>query len=114
MMPPLNTKQLDQSAPTIPTKGWNVSPWHPWGGRKIPRLAPKLDPLIYDHSPNSPACFPAPLAKPQELSVTQLARHVDVFHLVITDNWRPETLSLPHGLAPPVKPTTHFSQAAAL
>jgi hypothetical protein len=54
------------------------------------------------------------LAKPQELPVFQLSRHVNLFHLVITDNRRPETLSLPHGLAPPVKPTTHFSQAAAL
>jgi hypothetical protein len=53
------------------------------------------------------------LAKSQELPVTQLARHVDLFHLVIADNQRPETLSLPHGLAPPIKPTTHFSQAAA-
>jgi hypothetical protein len=54
------------------------------------------------------------LAKPQELPVSQLARHVDLFHLVITDNRRPETLSLPHGLAPPIKPTTHLSQAPAL
>jgi hypothetical protein len=53
------------------------------------------------------------LAKSQELPVSQLARHVDPFHLVITDNQRPETLSLPHGLAPPIKPTTHSSQAAA-
>jgi hypothetical protein len=53
------------------------------------------------------------LAKSQELPVTQLARHVDLFHLVITGNQRPETLSLPHGLVPPIKPTTHFSQAAA-
>jgi hypothetical protein len=27
---------------------WNVS-WHSWGGQKVPRLAPKPDPLIYDH-----------------------------------------------------------------
>jgi hypothetical protein len=53
-------------------------------------------------------------AKSQELPVTQLAKHVNLFHLVITDNQRPETLSLPHGLAPPIKPTTHFSQAAVL
>jgi hypothetical protein len=33
------------------------------------------------------------LTKSQELPVTQLARHVYLFHLVITDNWRPETLS---------------------
>jgi hypothetical protein len=29
---------------------------------------------------------------------------------VVTDNQRLETLSLPHGLGPPIKPTTHFSQ----
>jgi hypothetical protein len=46
------------------------------------------------------------LAKSQKLPVSQLARHVDLFHLVITDNQRPETLSLPHGLAPPIKSTT--------
>jgi hypothetical protein len=57
------------------------------------------------------ACFSA--YKTQELPVTQLTRHVDLFHLVMTDNQRPETLSLPHGLAPPIKPTT-FSQATAL
>jgi hypothetical protein len=44
----------------------------------------------------------------QELPVTQLASHVDLFHLVITDNQRPDSLSLPHGLAPAIKPTTHF------
>jgi hypothetical protein len=54
------------------------------------------------------------LAKPQKLPVTRLARQVDLFHLVITDNQRLETLSLPHGLAPPIKPITHFSQATAL
>jgi hypothetical protein len=93
-----------------------LGPWHSWGRQKVLRLAPKQDPLIYD-------CLPTPLlvsllvsllAKFQELSVTQLSRHVDLFNLVITDNRRPETLSLPHGLAPPIKPTTHFSQVAAL
>jgi hypothetical protein len=59
------------------------------------------------------ACFSLPdyfsaCKTTQELPVTQLARHVDLFHLVITDNRRPETLSIPHGLAPPIKPTTHF------
>jgi hypothetical protein len=44
------------------------------------------------------------LAKSQELPVFQLARHVDLLHLVIADNRRPETLSLPHGFAPPIKP----------
>jgi hypothetical protein len=59
-----------------------------------------------------PDCFSA-CKTTQELPVTQLARHVDLFHLVITDNQRPETLSLPHGSAPPIKPTTQFSQVAA-
>jgi hypothetical protein len=86
--------------------------WHSWGGRKFPRLTLKPEPLIYDSLPNFPAV--SLLAKPQELPVTQLARHVNLFHLVITDNQRPESLSLPHGLAPPMKPTTHFSQAASL
>jgi hypothetical protein len=51
-------------------------------------LTLKPDPLIYDCMPNFPACSPAfsLLAKSQELSVTQLARHVDLFHLVIADN----------------------------
>jgi hypothetical protein len=53
------------------------------------------------------------LEKSEELQVSQLAWHVDPFHLVITDNRRQETLSLPHGLAPPMKPTTHSSQAVA-
>jgi hypothetical protein len=51
----------------------------------------------------SPDCFSA-CKTTQELPVTQLARHVVLFHLVIADNWRPETLSLPHGLAPPTSP----------
>jgi hypothetical protein len=29
------------------------------------------------------------LAKPQELSISQLAVHVDLFHLVITGKWGP-------------------------
>jgi hypothetical protein len=93
-----------------------LGPWHSWSRWKIPRLALKPDPLIYDRLQNSPDCFPAcfPAYKTQELPVTQLARHVDLFHLVTTDNQRPETLSLPHGLAPPIKPTTHFSQDTAL
>jgi hypothetical protein len=61
----------------------------------------------------SPACFSLPdcfstCKITHELPVTQLARNVDLFHLVIADYRRPETLSLPHGLAPPIKPTTHF------
>jgi hypothetical protein len=89
-------------------------PWHFWGRQKLPKLATKPAPLIYDCLPNSPACFPALLAKSQELPVTQLARHVDLFYLVIIDNWSLETLSLSHGLALPIKPTTYFSQATAL
>jgi hypothetical protein len=54
------------------------------------------------------------LAKSQELPVSQLGRHDDLCHMVITDNQKPETLSLPYGLAPPIKPITHFSQATAL
>jgi hypothetical protein len=90
-----------------------LGPWHSWGGWKIPRLAPKPDPLIYDCLPNSPVCFSA-WKTPQELPVTQLARHVDLFYLAIADNQRPDSLSLPHGLAPPIKPTNQFSQAASL
>jgi hypothetical protein len=59
-----------------------------------------------------PDCFLA-CKTTQELPVTQLARHVDLFHLIIADHHRPDSLSLPHGLAPPIKHTTHFSQAAA-
>jgi hypothetical protein len=59
-----------------------------------------------------PDCFWA-CKTTQGLPVTQLARHVDLFHLVMADNQRPETLSLPHGLAPPIKPTTQFTQVAA-
>jgi hypothetical protein len=92
-----------------------LGPWHSWGGQKFPRLAPKPDPLIYDCLPNSPNCFPACFSayKTQELPIPPLARHVDLFHLVITDNQRPDSLSLPHGLAPPIKPITHFTQVAA-
>jgi hypothetical protein len=61
---------------------------------------------------NSPA-VPL-LAKTQELPASQLPRPVDLFHLVITDNLRPGTLSLPHCLACPMMPTTHSSQAARL
>jgi hypothetical protein len=53
------------------------------------------------------------LAKSQELLVFQVARHADLFPLVIIDNWRTETLSLSYGLASPIKPTTHSSQATA-
>jgi hypothetical protein len=60
-----------------------------------------------------PDCFSA-CKTTQELPVTQLARHVDLFHLMIADNQRPETLSLPYGFAPSIKPTTQFSQAVSL
>jgi hypothetical protein len=88
-----------------------LGPCHSWGRRNVPRLTLKPDPLICDCLPNFAACFPA--SKCQELPVSQLARHINPFHLVITENRRLETLSLPHGLAPPIKPTTHSSQAAA-
>jgi hypothetical protein len=90
--------------------------WHSWGGRNIRRLALKPDPLIYGHLLNPPACFSdffSACKTTQELPVTQLARHIDLFHLVITDNRRPETLSLPHGLTPPRKSTTHFQPSCS-
>jgi hypothetical protein len=34
-----------------------LGPWHSWGRRKVLRLTPKPDTLIYDCLPNSPACF---------------------------------------------------------
>jgi hypothetical protein len=77
-----------------------------------PEASTETRPHDYDCMPNSPVCFSA-CKTPQELPVTQLVRHADLFLLVIADNQRPETLSLPHGLVPPIKPTTHFSQAAA-
>jgi hypothetical protein len=44
-------------------------------------------------------CFPACFSsyKTQVLPVTQLVMHVILFHLVIAENRRPETLSLSHG-----------------
>jgi hypothetical protein len=74
-----------------------------------PDLWPLVSPLLV----SLPDCFSA-CKTTQELPVTQLARHVNLFHLVIADNRTPETLALPHGLAPPIKPTTHFSWAASL
>jgi hypothetical protein len=47
--------------------------------------------------------FVSLLAKSQELPVIQLVRHVDLFHMVITDNQRSETLSLPPSLGPSYK-----------
>jgi hypothetical protein len=82
---------------------WLLGPWHSWGGRKDPRLylktrPPDLWPLV-----SLPDCFSA-CKTTQELPVTHLARHVNLFHLVTADKQRPETLSLPHGLAPPINP----------
>jgi hypothetical protein len=82
-------------------------------GRRTQDYTLKLDPLIYDclfllawlflslqNNSGTPS-----------FSTSQACRPVP---LVITDNQRPDTLSLPHGLAPPIKHTTHLSQAAAL
>jgi hypothetical protein len=58
-------------------------------------------------------CFSA-CKTTHELPVTQLARHVDInlFYLVATDS-QTRILSFPHGLDPPIKHITHFTQAAA-
>jgi hypothetical protein len=86
--------------------------WHSWSRQRVQTLALKPDPLIYDCIPNSLDCFSA-WKTPQKLPGIQLARHVDLFHLVVTDNQRPETLSVPHALDPPIMHTTHFTQSAA-
>jgi hypothetical protein len=114
----LSMKQLDWSAPMIPTKGWNVRFLAFLGQVEDPKASTKTRPpdlwsLVSPLLVSLPDCFLA-CKTTQELPVTQLARHVDLFHLVITDNQKPEALSLPHGLAPPIKPTTHFSQASSL
>jgi hypothetical protein len=50
------------------------------------------------------------LPKPQELPISQLAMHIDPFHLVITDKRRPAARlfsgrnTFPHSVAPPTKP----------
>jgi hypothetical protein len=62
-----------------------LGPWHSWGRQKVLKLALKPDRLIYDCLPNSPVCFSA-WKTPQELPITQLARHVDLFYQVITDD----------------------------
>jgi hypothetical protein len=59
-----------------------------------------------------PDCFSA-CKTTQKLPVNQLARYVDLFHVVMADNQRPETLSLPHGSTPPIKPISQFTQVAA-
>jgi hypothetical protein len=49
-MTPLSMKQLDRSAPIIPTKGWNVRSLAFLGWAEGPKASTlKPDPLIYDH-----------------------------------------------------------------
>jgi hypothetical protein len=114
MTPPLSTKQLDQSVPIIPTKGWNVRSLAFLGLVEGPEATPQNQTSWFMTTCFSlPDCFLA-CKTTQELPVTQLPRHVNLFHLVIADNQRPETLSLPHGWATPIKPTIQFSQATSL
>jgi hypothetical protein len=56
MMPPSKKKQLDQSEPILPRKGWNVR--HPWDRQGVLGLWMKPGSLIYNHLQNFPACFP--------------------------------------------------------
>jgi hypothetical protein len=78
--------------PIITTKSWNVRSLAFLGWVEVPEAnmttcqASLLVPLLVSQ-----------LAKCQEIPVSQLAGHIDPFHLVSTDNQRPETLSLPHG-----------------
>jgi hypothetical protein len=74
MMPPLSTKQLDLSASIIPTKGWSLGPWPSWSKQKFPRLAPKPDPLIYDHL-LLPCLFPC-------LIISLLEKYLSNFQLL--------------------------------
>jgi hypothetical protein len=70
---------------------------------------PDLWPLV------SPCLIVFLLAKQlRNFQLLNLARNVHLFHLMVTDNQRGYSLSLPHGLAPPMKSTTQFSQAASL
>jgi hypothetical protein len=40
---------IHQLSYRIEKNTWKMlGPWHSWGRQKVPRLAPKLDPLIYD------------------------------------------------------------------
>jgi hypothetical protein len=71
-------------------------------------LWPLISPLLI----SLPDCFSA-CKTTQKLPVTQLARHVGLFHLVITDNQTRDSLP-PPWLGPPIKHTTQFSQAASL
>jgi hypothetical protein len=86
---------------------WLLGPWHSWSKQQIPRLAPKPDPLIYDCL-FLPAWLFLFLQNNAGTSSYSTSQAFNLFHLVIADNHGPETLSLPHGLAPPIKPTTYF------
>jgi hypothetical protein len=55
-----------------------------------------------------PDCFSA-CKTTQDLPVTKLAKHVDLFHLVITDNQIPEISLPPPWLAPYYKAHYTFS-----
>jgi hypothetical protein len=120
----LGTSQISKFQPNplndapIQHEAARSGPCHSWGRQKVLRLTLKQDPSDLLPLAKRPLLVSplivSLLAKPQELPVTQLARHVNLFLLVVTDNQRPETLFLPHDLAPPIKPTTHSSQAASL
>jgi hypothetical protein len=118
MTPTVSMNQLDGTASIISMKGWNVRSLVFLGQVEGPEAStktrlPDLWQLVSPLFASMPDCFSACKAT-QELPITQLARYVNLFHLVIIDNLRPETLSLPHCLAPSIKPTMHFSQAASL
>jgi hypothetical protein len=94
--------------------------WYSWGRGRVPRLALKPDSPWFMTTCKTPLLVSL-LAKLQELPVSQLAKHVNLFHLVITDNGDQQpswslggTPSLSHGVVPPIKPPTHSSWAAAL
>jgi hypothetical protein len=91
-MPPLSMKELDRSVPIIPTKGWNVRSLAFLGCMESPEASTETRPPDLWLLAQLPCCFCA-WKTPQELPVTQLARHVNLFHLVIADNQRPETPS---------------------
>jgi hypothetical protein len=91
-----------------------LGPWHSWGRWKDLRLHLKTRPPWFKTACFSlPDCFLA-CQTTQELPVTQLARHVDLFPLVIAENQRPETLSLPHGLTPSIKPIPNSPKSLLL
>jgi hypothetical protein len=72
-----------------------LGPWHYWGRQKFPRLAPKPWFMTTCQTPLLVSLLVSLLAKSQELPVTQLARHVNLFHLVITDNQTRNSLPPP-------------------